>query len=212
MFVYPTFEVEIVRKVDVGQLDWPAPGDSDDDSGLGCNRMYTDLRRLSWGEARRVHALEGELMARVESARNAEEEVSTIEDELYESDSHLYGLDLGVASTVISLSAARCVPFSSCNAGTFCGHHQEVYPLVAFFAKAPMIDLLLRAATEAEIGMGNHLFGCLVAYADDVRKVRGFAERLIAMRSLFQGLRARKISRREESVGTVIAQGKFPFV
>ena len=58
-----------------------------------------------------------------------------IENELYDGDD-LRGLDIGVASAVAALSAARCIPFTSCNAGTFGGSHAETYPLVGSFARA----------------------------------------------------------------------------
>jgi hypothetical protein len=110
------------RELSANGLAWPEPGAAVDDGGLGCNRSYVDLRRLSWSEARRVYQLETKLMARVEASEDPMEEWAVIEDALYdEPDDHLYGLDLGVASSVVALSAARYVPFSSCNAGVFGG-------------------------------------------------------------------------------------------
>jgi hypothetical protein len=58
-----------------------------------------------------------------------------ITEELYENESWLFGLDIGVASTVIALSAARCVPFSSCNGGAYGGSHHEFHLVVAFYAR-----------------------------------------------------------------------------
>src|SRR5882724_943450 len=86
MFTYPTFDVEIVRKIDPQRLGWPGPGEANDDSGLGCNRMYMDLRGLSCTEAERVFALEQNLIARIESAVAPENEDQTLEDELFDSD------------------------------------------------------------------------------------------------------------------------------
>jgi hypothetical protein len=114
MFKYPNFEVEIIRrKVDADRLGWPSRGEACDETGLGCNRSYMDLRRLSWTEAERVLALERDLTARVVSAHDPEEEWAAIEDEYYDSDQSLCGLDLGVASRVVCLSAAKCIPFTS---------------------------------------------------------------------------------------------------
>lgn len=190
MFTHLNFEVDIVRRLEGSKLSWPEPGEATDDSGLGCNRLYADLRQLSWTEAKKVFALEGELIARIEMSKDSDTEWEAIEEELAEGD--LLGLDLGVASTVACLSAARCVPFSSCNAGAFGGHHQETYPVVAFFARSQMVDLLLACAVENEIGLENNDYGCVVAYADDVRKLRGFAESLINKRSLFRAIRVRQ--------------------
>jgi hypothetical protein len=190
MFRYPKFDVTTVRKVEPQELGWPAPGEAGHDSGLGCNRMYADLRRLSWAEAKRVFALEGSLIARMESAADTADEWAAIEDELSESDQDLYGLDPGVASTVVSLSAAKCVPFSSCNAGAFGEHHQERYPLVAFYARAQAVDLLAESAEEAAIGLEGNDY--LVAYADDIRKIREFARSLIRRSPLFNAIRTRR--------------------
>lgn len=210
MFTHSNFGVEIVRRVDVSKLQWPEPGEGSDDSGLGCNRLYIDLRRASWTEAKRVFALEGELIVRIEMSEDAVAECDAIEEELSEGDVGLLGLDLGVASTVVCLSAARCLPFSSCNAGAFGGRHSEAYPLIAFFARPQMIDLLLASAIESEIGLENenNNYGCLVAYADDVRKLRRFAESLMSKRSLFRAVRVNQRARALSAPGT--EQFKLP--
>ena len=190
-FTYLNFDVEIVREVDVTALRWPASGEAGDDSGLGSNRQYVDLRGLSWTDAKRVFDLEGVLIARIENAEDADAEYEAIGEESYESDDDLLGLDIGVASTVASLSAARCVPCSSCNGGAFGGHHREVYPLVAFFARRQMAALLVSSATSAGIGLENDPSGCLVAYSDDIRRLRVFAASLIEQRRLFEAVRSR---------------------
>ena len=190
MFTYPKFEGEIVRNVDANRLGWPLPGEASDDSGLGCNRGYMDLRRLSWAEAKRVFILEGDLIGRIESAADPSVEYEAIEEELSESDQHLYDLDLGVASAVVALSAARCVPFSSCSAGVFGGIHHETYPLIVFYAPNQAADLLLSAAEEANVGLESNDF--LIAYADDIRNIRKFARSLISRSSRFNAIRIRR--------------------
>jgi hypothetical protein len=188
VFTYSNFDVDVFRRLDSESLRWPKQGEASDDSGLGGNRAYSDLRRLSWTDAKKAFALEGELIARIENAEDSDAECDAIDDELNERDDHLFGLDVGVASTVVCLSAAGCVPFSSCNGGAFGGRHQEAYPLVAFFAKAQMVDLLLTAATNADIGLENHASGYAMAYSDDIRKFRNFAGHLISQRQLFKGV------------------------
>ena len=103
-----------------------------------------------------------------------EAELESIEESLYESPENLYGLDVGVASTVICLSAAKCVPFSSCNGGAFGGRHQEAYPLAAFFAKIRTAELVLATAEEVNVGLVNRPGGCLMAYATDIPSLPGF--------------------------------------
>jgi hypothetical protein len=182
----------------VSELSWPEAGEAASESGLGCNRVYIDLRRLSWTEARRVLAEEASVIARTEKAGNAEDECSIIEEESYESEVDLYGLDIGVASTVVALSAARCVPFSSCNAGAFGGTHHENYPVIAFYAKPKTADLLLVIATEVDVGIENGTYGCVVMFSNDIRKFPRFADAMIRRRREFNAfqLSAPKIAKR----------------
>lgn len=190
MFTYPVFDVEIERNVDAARLGWPEPGEAATDSGLGGNRSYIDLRRLPWSEAKRVHGCEEELITRLVSSDDPEEEYELIEEELYEDPEGIYGLDLGVASTVVALSAAGCVPFSSCNGGAFGGSHHEWHPLVAFYGRVAMVDLLLECAETSGVGLCNHGEGRLIVYAADVRHMRVFAQGLIKSRSAFRAIRA----------------------
>jgi len=189
MFTHRKFEVEIAQKVDVRGLDWPARGEAGNGTGLGCNRMYMDLRRLTWADARRVLSLETDLIARIEAAYTGEEDAA-LEEELLECEKYLYGLDLGVASAVASLSAAKCIPFGSCNAGAFGGGHQEQCPLVAFYAPAHTVELLIASAEEAGIGLEGNKY--LVAYSDDIHKLGRFAWSLISRSSLFTAQRRPK--------------------
>ena len=186
MFSYRKFDVDIARDVSFERLTWPRPGEAVDEYGLGMNRQYMDLRRLPWSEAKRVFDEETGLIERIEKFTEPEEEYDAIEEELFDK---LDDLDLGVASTVIAVSAARCVPFTSCNAGAYGGRHTEQHPLVGFFARVPMGKLILACAEDCPIGLHTHENGCLVAYADDIRAMRKFAATLIERRKLFRDLR-----------------------
>jgi hypothetical protein len=207
MFTYPQFDVEVIRKVEAEQLGWPDRGEADEDSGLGCNRMYADLRGLSWGDAKKAVALERDLVKRVESAADPPGEYEKIEEDLFESDEGLWGLDLGVASVVVALSAAKCIPFSSCNGGAFGGRHQEIYPVVAFYARPQMLELLIASAEEADVGLEGGEY--LVAYANDVRKMHAFAESIIRRRSQFRAIR---IGSRRSKEHPTQQQNNLPFM
>jgi hypothetical protein len=185
VFIYPAFDIDIVRKVDARRLAWPEFDEADDERSLGGNRDYSDLRGLSWSEAQRILNYETDLILRIEDAEDAEQEMDQIGDELYEEDVGLYGLDLGVASSVVGLSAAKCVPFASCNGGSFGGHHHERYPLVAFFAQLSAVTSLIACAEAAGVGLEGNESGGLVVYADDIRKMRQFALELLHRRSQF---------------------------
>jgi len=186
MFKYKTFEVDIVREISPEQLEWPNRGEAQTDYGLGCNREYTDLRGLSWSEARRVHDVEATLIKRIDNSTDPEFELEAMYEQLYEDDVCLFGLDIGVASTVIALSAARCVPCVSCNGGAFGDRHYETIPLVVFYARPKMASLLLVCAEEAGVGLTMAFGGTLMVFSDDIRDMRLFADRLIQSRSKFR--------------------------
>jgi hypothetical protein len=136
-----------------------------------------DLRNIEPDEPGRVYDLEDEIIERLEASDDPEGEYEIVLEELYEDpDPGLYGLDLGVASTVAALSAVGCVPFASCNAGAFGGLHHERHPLVAFFAKQAAGSLLLACAEESGVGLEVEDTGTLLVYANDIRAMRRFAE------------------------------------
>lgn len=212
MFNYPNFDVELSRQVRIDELGWPEPGEATSENCLGCNRAYMDLRRFSWTDARRALAEEGQLIARIENAEDPKEEYSIIEEDYDESGVALYGLDMGVASTVIALSAARCVSFSSCNAGALGGNHHEVYPVVAFYARPEAANLLLEIAAEVDVGIENGEYGCLVMFSDDIRKFPKCADAMIHRRGEFNALRFVAPRRSKSSAKPVESrQCKLPF-
>lgn len=191
MFAYPLFDVRIERNVDANCLKWPDRGEAGGDSGLGCNRLYCDFRGFSWRTAMKTLVFENGLVARIESATDWESEAELIDEELYEDEEGLFGMDLGVASSVVALSAAGCIPFSSCNAGAFGGSHAEAYPLIAFYARRKHVNLLIDLAESAAAGLESDSHGFLVVYSNDVRVMRTFATILINARQSFQAVRGR---------------------
>ena len=187
MFKYPVFDIEIVRRFEVSRLRWPARGQASDGTGLGGNLSYADFRRFSWSDTSRIINKEQELTRNIEVFADSEPDSDSLAEEIIESERYLHGLDLGVASTVIALSAARCIPFSSCNGGAFGDEHEEKFPLVAFFARPQMAELLNASAEEADIALQGEEH--LIAYANDVRKMQRFARALIVRNALFDAVR-----------------------
>lgn len=187
-----TFDVEITRNLASEHLGWPEPGEagwSGEDAGFGGNRCYCDLRGMRWSEVRRVYEYERDLINRITENDDPEEEYLRLEDEQYDDPDGIYGLDLGVASSVVALSAARCVPFSSCNAGAFGGSHNEAYPLVAFYARPAHVDLLLECAQEAECGLDAGRSGSAILYACNIEPLRRFALEAMKRSSAFRKIR-----------------------
>ena len=185
MFSYRKFPIEIVRQIDVKKLSWPARGEAMDEGTLGGNRAYMDLRGASWADARQTSEDETQLIARLENADDPEAEYEAIEEKIFES---FYPLDLGLASTILALSAAKCIPFSSCNAGAFGGQHAEHYPVVAFYARPAVAELILTCAEEIGVGLNMTDTGALITYADDIRSMRAFGAKLIEYAPRFDAL------------------------
>ncbi|MER9000630.1 hypothetical protein NKH58_22690 [Mesorhizobium australicum] len=193
MFKHVLFDVQPERKVSAEGLRWPVGAEVETDSGLGCNREYCDLRGLSWTDARQIHALELAMIRKIESGEEPGEDYASIEDELESTDETglLMGLDIGVASTVAALSAARCIPVTSCNGGAFGIPHHEAHPLVVFCARPQQLELLVQGAEKAGVGLVSNASGHLVVYADDIRKMPAFALALIETRAAFRQQRFR---------------------
>ena len=143
---------------------------------------------LADGRRFRVFEIERAVLERIARSAGPEEEYNSIEYDLLDS-GRIFGLDVGVASTVVALPAARCVPFSSCNGGAFGGSHYEGHPVVGFFGRPEMAELLLHCARESDAGLRDDYFGVLVVCADDIRKMRMFADAVIRRRASFRQLR-----------------------
>ena len=181
MLKHKKFDVDIERRVSTKLIRLPDSSYAEGDGSFGGNHQYMDLQHLTWAEARRVFDLEARIFNKLDNSKEAEFELCQIENELHcEFDNHLYGLDLGVASTVIALSAVGCIPVSSCNAGAFGGTHYEEHPLVAFYASRALIPSLLDTAAKSGAGLENSDAGMLIVYANDIRVMRVFAQTLIA--------------------------------
>jgi hypothetical protein len=178
MMPHRTFDMEVLRSISPNGLRWPKPNEAANERNLGCNRSYVDLRGCSWSQFDRIFEFESQFIARLVSAGNQEQEYNAIADELCEDDEGLLGLDIGVASAVVALSTAGCIPFSSCNGAAFGGSHHEEHPLVAFFSRPQFVSVLMQTAEEANTGVENDTSGALVLYANDIRNMLHFAKAL----------------------------------
>ena len=183
------FTIEIVRNLRPEDLRWYSPDDNASAS-LGINRRYEDLRAFRWDDVETVLEIERDVIAQIEAMTFDEEQDETPESAAIEIlEKHegaqdtwsmwggpLYGMDLGVASAVIAVSAARCVPFSSCNAGAFGGSHNEPYPCVAFYVRPQLVPLLTACAEKAGVGLTLGWDRTALLFADSVDGIMTFAQ------------------------------------
>jgi hypothetical protein len=160
--------VIIERSVSFSELQWPAESVLVSEEYF--NRCYQDMRGFTWDDACRTLKLEKEIVARGAG------DLSTAMESMSDSEiASLYDLDLGVASAVVALSAAKCAPVSSCNGAP---GHNEAYPLVAFYCRKDRARDILKAAEVADCGLYNGDSGVLVVYARNVQMLMSFAEAL----------------------------------
>jgi len=179
----------IERLVDSGALGWPSEEELVEEDYF--NRGYQDLRGLDWDDAREVLQLErviigrgsGDLTAATESMSDSE-------------CTRLGDLDLGVASAVVALSAAKCAPISSCNGSP---GHNEMYPVVAFYCRKGRVRDVLKVAELTDCGLCNGDSGVLILHAGTVQKLLSFAEVLIERRDRLRPLSRPRLARRSPS-------------
>jgi hypothetical protein len=107
-------EVKIQRSVNRRHLYWPARATTY--PGYGWNRDYEDLRAdCSWKRAKEAVEYESSLLQRHAASHDILGEYE--DEECEETMDALLGLDVGVASAVIALTAGGCITHSSCNGG-----------------------------------------------------------------------------------------------
>ena len=171
--------VRIERSVNVSSLAWPSPADLE-----GYARNYLDLRGMSWRMVREAIEFEEEVLSRFGwDTDSAQEHLA--DDDCFEI---IYGLDIGVASAVLALSAAKCASVTSCNGGA---GHGAAYPVVAFFTRQQRVPDLLDAAEEANCGLTNGDSGdYVVLYSGEVRGLVRFARALLDRRHSLARLRS----------------------
>ena len=170
------FDLEIGSNVRLADLAWIDGEDAEDGSGLGCNRDYVDLRGATWDEVDRVLGIERRLIA----SQTASTELMEMREDLIQDAAKfdLLDLDLGVASATLALSAAGCIPFTSCNGGAFGGVHSEEYPLVAFYLPQSAVDQVERAARRSGVGLHHDQQGLVHVYAPFLSRMVMFAASL----------------------------------
>lgn len=194
------FDVPIERLA-VSGLDWPEEERLETDSGLGGNRQYVDLRDFDWDDYKDAAACEADLIARLEGLEDDDARSELIEAwESYDDPDvdifALMGLDIGVASVVLALSASGCVPCTSCNGGAFGDSHHESHPLVLFFSRQPLVPLLLECAEETDVGLVG-AEGGLMVYSRTIDGMQAFGAALHRRRDEIHAINLRSRPRGE---------------
>ncbi|MFN7107001.1 MAG: hypothetical protein ACK4MY_02160 [Brevundimonas sp.] len=130
--------------------------DAGEDDGLEGNQQYQDLRSIGWDLVAEALIREKALFKRFAAAADIDAEAERYLEEIEMAtfpDEDFWGLDIGVISAVMALSALGAVTVSSCNAGGFGGHHVEHFPLVAMFLPRALADEVFEVAEAADVGL-----------------------------------------------------------
>ncbi|MDQ0839183.1 hypothetical protein [Sphingomonas faeni] len=182
--VYEVSEPSVVR---VQALRWPSNDQAANGKKWVVNHMYRDLRSFSWQAAGEMLAVEADAMTALSVMTDEGDRARFIGAPRLVSS--LRQLDLGVAGTVAALSAARCVPIMSCNAGAFGGRHSEVAPVIGFYARGAAAPLLVAIAAETGVLLRNHRYGDLAVEATTIDRMHAFGRSLFEHRDAFIALK-----------------------
>lgn len=169
----------VIRRqdVDVRQLGWLAGRRAETRHTFPANRDYMDLRGLSLAQLDAVLALERDAFAHLEAAHYSAPAIDEA-DRLQRRCSVVPGLDFGIGSSVVALSALGCVPVMSCRGRSLGPHaHQFPAPMVTFYARKAHVPRILDAVKSTGVFIVNS-GGKLEVYSDDLRKMHAFAQAL----------------------------------
>ena len=164
--------------------------------GIGDNRLYGDVTGTNWSEVEPVIAAEEALLKAAESnavdAADFERIVRETIGEQYPGDDFDEGplsaflmLDGGVMAAVAALSAAGCVPTTSCN-GNY--GHGEPHPSVRFSTDECRLPLIRYASARSGCGLIMDSLGMLQVYAADVLAMVEFARQMAAFQHDFEAI------------------------
>jgi hypothetical protein len=181
--LYPVVIEQVLDVASLAELSDTAANEADESGYLAGNQMYQDLRCYGWPDVARALRLERRLIAKLQEAEDLDAEGMRIDDErldCFEPSDGLWGLDLGVASATIALSALGTVPVGSRNAGGFGGQHQSVHPYVAFFIGGAAPDLIISIARAAGVGIRSDSTGLAQIFGPGDLDLLRFAETALA--------------------------------
>lgn len=197
------FKVKIDQAIETSGLSWPT-GEERQSETLGGNREYFELGRIGWRGVKELLDLEGELVARFYHSEDPEAAHDEWQEEIDENpDAGLLGFDLGTNALVAALRASRCLPFYSCNGGAFGGHHNDEYPVIAFFCRPQLAEVIVNAAKASSAGVENNGLGGLTIYGESVDTLLKMAFALYSNRSAIAKVRVRS----ERTISLLTAQG-----
>ena len=180
------YEADLLQVIDVRRLAWPTTteiADADESGYFVGNCAYQDMVGFSAQHLSTVLEIERAIVERFMAADDIDAAAEAFDDERFEADSpeeELFGLDVGVASAVVAVSALGGIPVASCNAGGFGGVHQAQEPYVAAFLPVAQGPKLERLAVAAAVGVVVGEDGLVRVYGRSDLDLMRFAELALA--------------------------------
>lgn len=189
--VYPVVIEQALVVARLAKLSEAAAAEADETGYLAGNQMYQDLRGFGWLDVARTLEVERNFILCLQEAGDLDAEAATIDDErtdAFAPSDGLWGLDIGVASATIALSALGAAPVGSCNAGGFGGFHQSAYPYVAFFVGPAAAEPIISIARKAGVGLRCDEAGLAQIFGADDFSLLRFAENALRLHESSTGL------------------------
>jgi hypothetical protein len=177
--LYPAVIEQNLDVARLSELSERSAVEADESGYLAGNQMYQDLRGYGWLDVAHALKVERRLIAQLQGAADLEAEAARIDDErldCFEPSDGLWGLDIGVASATIALSALGAIPVGSCNAGGFGGHHQGAHPYVSFFLGVALPEYVVSISRAAIVGLQSDADGLAQIFGGGDLDLLRFAE------------------------------------
>lgn len=169
------FSPDDLPPLSLSHLAWFEGDEACEGTGLGCNRDYQDLRGMALEDLRQVVDQESDEIKRVLAG---EVGCDGCHEGCEECQPEIQGLELGVVSAVVALSAIGCIPYTSCNGGAFGGEHAADLLIVGFYLRPPLIQAVREAGRVAGVGLMNDRNGGFYVVTDDPWAMIAFAMKL----------------------------------
>lgn len=181
----PPYGQPILREIDVRALATitRARANAGEDEGLEGNQQYRDIRFIDWDFVAEAIEREQALFERFATVDDVNVEDERYRQELEEAmfpQEDFWGLDIGVISAVMALSALGVLTVSSCNAGGFGGRHTEHFPMVVMYLPRRLAPEVLAVAQAAQVGLDMTAGGLVRLYGGGDHDLHRFAKVALA--------------------------------
>lgn len=166
---------------------WPVQEDAYSEF-LDGNRQYDrTILDATWDDAAEALSVEHSLVRSADQhADSGQQFDAAVDGDLEDWQAMaLWGLDAGVAAAVLGLSAAGCIPTTSCRGHSGDAREGTDFPRLRFYADRERSRLVRDAALRTECGFGGDPGGPCAVWSRSIEEMLAFAEQLILQQEAF---------------------------